>query len=102
RTGRAAARRAVVGRSGWRGAARIGGRRVGVRTTGGRRSGRPRTVPLMYLDDDGYVLVGSNGGAPRDPAWVLNLRAAPTATIEVAEGRVAVRAEEVVDEAERV
>lgn len=48
-------------------------------TTGARR-----TVPLGYLPDgDGRVLViGSAGGAPRDPAWAHNLRANPRATVE--------------------
>ncbi len=86
--------------SGWRVGSRISGLPVVLLTTRGRRSGKERTVPLMYLDDGGYVLVGSNGGAPGDPGWVLNLRARPDATIAVAGGRVAVRAEEVADPAE--
>ena len=53
-------------------------------TTTGRRSGRQRTVPLTYMaDGDGYVLVASNGGADRDPAWWLNLERQPTATVQV-------------------
>jgi deazaflavin-dependent oxidoreductase (nitroreductase family) len=92
--------RAVLHASGWRLGERIGGLEVLLLTTRGRRSGRARTIPLMYVDDGGYVVVGSNGGAPRHPGWVLNLAAQPEATIELRGGRVAVRAEEITDEAE--
>lgn len=58
-------------------------------TTTGRKSGAPRTVPLAYLPDgDRYVIVASNGGADRHPAWWLNLCADPRATVQV--GRVTV------------
>jgi len=53
-------------------------------TTRGRRSGAARTVPLAYLPDgDRYVIVASNGGADRHPAWWLNLRADPHAAVQV-------------------
>jgi len=53
-------------------------------TTTGRRSGRPRTVPLLYVpDDDDYVVLASRGGMTTHPAWYLNLRAHPEATIVV-------------------
>jgi hypothetical protein len=49
-------------------------------TTVGRRSGLPRSNPLVYVRDGGaYVVVGSNWGQLRLPAWVHNLRAAPEA-----------------------
>ena len=53
-------------------------------TTTGARSGARHTVPLGYLPDgDGRVLViGSAGGASRDPGWVHNLRAHPLVTVE--------------------
>jgi deazaflavin-dependent oxidoreductase (nitroreductase family) len=57
-------------------------------TTTGRKSGRRRTTPLLYLDDRGrYVVVASVGGAPKHPAWYLNLRADPSAAVEI-KGRV--------------
>ena len=63
-------------------------------TTTGRKSGRRRTTPLLYLEDGGrYAVVGSVGGAPQHPAWYLNLRADPRATVEVADRKRAVRAE---------
>lgn len=50
----------------------------------GRRSGRLRRTPLLYLEDDGrYVVVASNGGASWEPAWLLNLRANPTAYVRI-------------------
>ncbi len=53
-------------------------------TTTGRRSGTERTVPLAYIaDGPNYVVVASNGGADRDPAWWLNLRAQPRATVQI-------------------
>ena len=74
---------------------RAGGLRNLLLTTTGRRSGERRTVPLTYMaDGDRYVLVASNGGADRHPAWWLNLRHAPRATIEVGPERVDVTARE--------
>jgi deazaflavin-dependent oxidoreductase (nitroreductase family) len=53
-------------------------------TTTGRRSGAPRTVTLAYIEDAGrFVVVASNGGADRGPAWWANLRANPRAAIQV-------------------
>ena len=53
-------------------------------TTTGRRSGQPRRQPLLYVrDGDDFVVVGSNWGKTRQPAWTGNLRAAPRATVTV-------------------
>ncbi len=53
-------------------------------TTTGRRSGTKRTVALTYVPDgDDYVVVASNGGADRHPAWWLNLQTAPAAIVQV-------------------
>jgi deazaflavin-dependent oxidoreductase (nitroreductase family) len=44
----------------------------------GNKTGAIRKTPLMRVKDgDSYVLVGSQGGAPENPAWVSNLRANP-------------------------
>jgi deazaflavin-dependent oxidoreductase (nitroreductase family) len=52
--------------------------------TVGAKSGATRLSPLAYLTIDGkMVIVGSYAGAPKDPAWVHNLRANPRARIEV-------------------
>jgi deazaflavin-dependent oxidoreductase (nitroreductase family) len=53
-------------------------------TVAGRRTGRPRTVPLLHVaDGERVVLFGSNWGGSSDPAWALNLDAADEATITV-------------------
>ncbi|MGZ8803190.1 MAG: nitroreductase family deazaflavin-dependent oxidoreductase [Mycobacterium sp.] len=52
--------------------------------TTGAKSGKSRLSPLAYLTiDDKMLIVGSYAGAPKDPAWVHNLRANPRAYIEV-------------------
>ena len=66
----------------------IGGRLLGIQmlllTTQGRKSGRARTLPLAYVEHKGeLVIVASNGGSPKPPAWWLNLQAAPTARVQV-------------------
>jgi deazaflavin-dependent oxidoreductase (nitroreductase family) len=53
-------------------------------TTRGRKSGKLRRTALYYGEDGGrYVLVASDGGAPHDPAWYLNLVANPAVVVQV-------------------
>ncbi|QKG18632.1 nitroreductase family deazaflavin-dependent oxidoreductase [Actinomadura verrucosospora] len=53
-------------------------------TTRGRKSGRLRRTPLIYgRDQDRYLLVASNGGADRHPAWYLNLTDTPAVSLQV-------------------
>jgi len=80
-------------------AGRVGGRLVGcpvlLLNAAGRKTGLRRTTPLLYLrDGDRYVTVASNGGTREHPAWWLNLKAHPDATVEVAGRKVRVRAQE--------
>jgi F420H(2)-dependent quinone reductase len=64
-------------------------------TTTGRRSGKQRTVPLLYLTDGpNVVLVASNGGAVRHPTWWLNLQTKPDAWIQIKGTRRRVKAEQ--------
>lgn len=58
-------------------------------TTVGRRSARPRTSPLVYLeaDDGGYVVFGTNFGGRRHPGWTYNLDQEPSATVSLTGGR---------------
>jgi len=52
--------------------------------TVGRRSGRARAVLLGYIDDgDRFVTLAMNGWAQADPAWWLNLRFRPEATVDL-------------------
>ena len=65
-------------------------------TTTGRKSGAPRTLPLLYLRTDrGYALVASYGGSDRHPAWYLNLEAYPEAEVQIGPLRKKARAETV-------
>jgi deazaflavin-dependent oxidoreductase (nitroreductase family) len=71
---------------------RVGHRMIGVPTlllrTTGRRSGQTRTNGLVYaLDGDDHLVVASNGGADRPPAWLHNLRANPAVEIQVGRDR---------------
>jgi deazaflavin-dependent oxidoreductase (nitroreductase family) len=70
-------------------------------TTTGRRSGRLRTVPLVYVPDgDDLVVVASRGGMGSHPAWYLNLLADPGAAVQVGAAARRVRARDA-GEAER-
>ena len=53
-------------------------------TTTGAKSGEPRTVPLLYLEqDDGLAVMGTRFGSTRHPGWYHNLRASPEAIVEI-------------------
>ncbi len=70
----------------------LGHRMIGVPTlllrTIGRRSGARRTNALVYARDrDDYLVVASNGGADRPPAWLHNLRAQPDVEIQIGRER---------------
>lgn len=53
-------------------------------STRGRKSGVMRTTPLVYFEDRGaFVVVGSDGGARRDPQWWKNLQVDPIARLRV-------------------
>jgi deazaflavin-dependent oxidoreductase (nitroreductase family) len=63
-------------------------------TTTGRKSGQPRTQPLLYAaDGDGYIVVGSNWGQQHQPAWTGNLLANPEASATIGKAEIPVRAE---------
>jgi deazaflavin-dependent oxidoreductase (nitroreductase family) len=71
---------------------RVGHRMIGVPTlllrTTGRRSGAIRTNGLVYArDGEDYLVVASNGGADRPPAWLHNLRADPHVEVQIARQR---------------
>ena len=68
-------------------------------TTRGRRSGEPRTTPLIYgRHGDDYLIVASKGGAHEPPAWYLNLEADPEVQLQVKGERFAARARTATDE----
>lgn len=62
-------------------------------TTKGRKSGKERHVPLLYVDaDNSYLVIGSKGGNPTDPVWYLNLQETPDCEIRVGALRSRARA----------
>lgn len=76
---------------------RIGGSMAGLPvlllTTRGRKSGQPRTVALTYLPrGNDCVVIASCLGEPKHPAWYVNLKAEPTAQIDLGGRTTTVRA----------
>jgi deazaflavin-dependent oxidoreductase (nitroreductase family) len=62
-------------------------------TTTGRKSGQPRTQPLLYAPAaDGYAVIASKGGAPQHPFWYLNLESNPRAQVTIGRETHAVNA----------
>ena len=54
-------------------------------TTIGRKSGEPKTTPLIYgRDRENYTIIASQGGRPSHPAWYLNLVSQPKVQVQVA------------------
>jgi F420H(2)-dependent quinone reductase len=79
--------------SGGRIGGKLGNAPVLLLTTTGRKSGQPRTQPLLYTQaGDGYAVIASKGGAPKHPLWYLNLRANPAAAVVVGRETRRVRA----------
>lgn len=65
-----------------------GGAPVCLLTTTGRKSGQPRTMPLIFLrDGDDIVIVASKGGYSGHPQWYFNLVAHPEVTVEIGRER---------------
>ena len=92
---------------------RITNGRLGARTgnvdvllleTVGRRSGKARVTPLLYVaDGTHWIVVASNAGDDRHPAWWLNLQSRPEAKIQVRDAHYKVRGHRATpDEAERL
>jgi len=84
----------ILGLTGGRLLAQMGGMPVIVLTTTGRRSGTPRSTVLTspVHDDDRIVLIASYGGDDRDPAWFLNLRDHPDVSVRMVGRERAMRA----------
>ena len=58
-------------------------------TTTGRRSGRPRTTPLIAVPTgDDLALIGTNFGQPSTPGWVFNLEADPSAHLAYRDAQI--------------
>lgn len=75
------------------------GRSLLLLTTTGAKTGQQRLSPLAYFEIDGkLIIIGSFGGAPKDPAWVHNLRANPRARVEMGADTFEVTAHELARE----
>ena len=71
-------------------------------TNRGRKTGAIRKTPLMkVVDGRNYILVASQGGAPKHPFWYHNLKADPNVEIRDETEVYQMRVREVVDAAER-
>ena len=67
----------------------------------GAKSGKTRTIPLMYVPyKDGVIIVASQGGAPKSPVWYKNLLANPDIVAQYRGKRMKLRARQV-DDAEK-
>jgi deazaflavin-dependent oxidoreductase (nitroreductase family) len=92
---------ALYRRTGGKIGGRFRGSAVLLLTTTGRRSGEPRTTPVMYIDDGNRkAVVASYGGADHHPAWYHNLLAHPEVTVQTGPSVQQMRAE-VADPEER-
>lgn len=83
--------------TGGRGVGTVGPAEVLLLTTTGRRSRKPRTVPLLFVrDGEDFVVVASFGGHDTSPAWWRNLQADASARIRIGPRVVEVSARELV------
>lgn len=99
-----AAHKAVYRASGGKIGGAMGDAQVCLLTTTGRKSGKVRTVPLIYLrDGDNYAVIASAAGNDKHPAWYHNLTAHPDVQLEIDGQNMALRARTAAgDERERI
>jgi deazaflavin-dependent oxidoreductase (nitroreductase family) len=89
-SGNVALFRATNGRLG----SSMGGNQLLLLTTKGAKSGKPRTVPVMFFEDGGHrFVVASYGGSPKHPAWFKNLDRDPNVGVHVKGKQYTARAE---------
>jgi deazaflavin-dependent oxidoreductase (nitroreductase family) len=70
--------------SGGKRGARMKGKDIVLLTTKGRKTGTDRTVPVVsFVDGMDRVVIASKGGAPKHPAWFLNLEKNPDVTVQL-------------------
>jgi F420H(2)-dependent quinone reductase len=78
--------------TGGRGVGRVGKAPVLLLTVAGRKTGKLHTTPLLYgRDGDNLIVIASVGGAPKHPAWYLNLQGRE-AEVQIGRERRRVRA----------
>ena len=80
---------------------KLAGRPVMLVTMTGAKSGKERTIPLMYVPyKEGVIVVGSQGGAPKSPIWVKSIQKNPNVTVQYKGEKMQLRARQV-DDAEK-
>jgi deazaflavin-dependent oxidoreductase (nitroreductase family) len=88
--------------SGGRRGSTLNGRKLILLTTKGRKSGEPRTVPVVpFTEGDDMYVMASLAGAPQHPAWFHNLSADPDVTVQLGADQWRARAEVVPEGPER-
>ena len=91
--------RFILKSTGGRLGAKLGGMSMLLLENVGRKSGTVRETPLLYAENDGrYLVVASNAGDDRNPAWWLNLQARPEAAVRIRGRRIPVKARAAGDE----
>ena len=89
-SGHVALFRATNGRLG----SSMGGNHLLLLTTKGAKSGKSRTVPVMFFEDNGHrFVVASFGGSPTHPAWFKNLERDPNVGVDIKGKRYKAHAE---------
>lgn len=90
---------AIYRASGGRIGGRVQGMPVLLLTTTGRKSGKSRVSPLLFIrDGDALAVIASNGGSDYTPAWWLNLKSNPDGEVEIGRARTRVSARKATSE----
>jgi F420H(2)-dependent quinone reductase len=72
---------------------------VALLTTTGRKSGKSRVSPLLYLrDGDRVIVAASRSGSDKNPLWYLNLKANPEVSVQIKTEVLDLTAHEATDE----
>jgi deazaflavin-dependent oxidoreductase (nitroreductase family) len=72
---------------------KLAGQHMLLLTARGKRSGRKRTVPLLYVPDgDDMIVIASNWGGRGNPAWVANVLTDPTPRVQAGNRKMKVTA----------
>src|SRR6202050_1189971 len=87
------AHRRILAASGGRVLGRLAGHPLMILTTTGRKTGQPRSTPVIGIPDGpDWLVVASNGGAATQPLWVRNIEACPEVTLRRGQRTAAFRA----------
>lgn len=72
---------------------------VGLLTTTGRKSGKPRVSPLCFLrDGDRVIFAASRAGSDKDPMWYVNLKSDPRVKVQIKKTVLDLRARDATDD----